>query len=533
MVISHAYISNIANSTDTSLVRPTDWNAGHIVDVDLSTEVNNILPIANGGTGESTANDALNALLPDQTGNAGKILTTDGSDSSWSNSFIPNLVGGNGITYAAGTIDADINTTNLQFTATKINTIQDISTSSSPTFATITASTVDTNNLKLGGLDQSVPFLLTDAGITKPVATSGLFTYDYNAFILKVPDIRIDNAIVGTLMYIDSNKKLTSDALLVWDQANNKLGINATSATSNLDVNGTICSTGTQTLHYQIKNVTVASGSSRDLLVVRESNGDGTSSADDRMAWIQHNGVGNVNYWNFWGKNLNSSTAAVRMSVQYDNGDTYVNIGSAATVNSSVQLEIQRRGVLVQNDGSYYVNGIQSDPDYVRLHQNAALNVGLIDFSSEFWFRPDASAVMLAMTASGIRLGGSALDANYIFQLPNSATKKAKANAWDTYSDRDLKENISDMPSATAKLRALQPREFNYKAAYINDYDIEPASEPQGGFIAQEFAQQFPQYCSFDNTGVARAIDYSRLTADLTKGWQELDARIQALEGNP
>ncbi len=40
--------------------------------------LSNPVPIANGGTGETTANDALNALLPSQTGNAGEVLQTDG-----------------------------------------------------------------------------------------------------------------------------------------------------------------------------------------------------------------------------------------------------------------------------------------------------------------------------------------------------------------------------------------------------------------------------------------------------------------------
>jgi hypothetical protein len=39
--------------------------------------------IADGGTGQGTANDALNALLPDQTGHSGSVLRTDGSTTSW------------------------------------------------------------------------------------------------------------------------------------------------------------------------------------------------------------------------------------------------------------------------------------------------------------------------------------------------------------------------------------------------------------------------------------------------------------------
>lgn len=39
--------------------------------------------LAYGGTGATTANDALNNLLPSQSGNSGKLLSTDGSNTSW------------------------------------------------------------------------------------------------------------------------------------------------------------------------------------------------------------------------------------------------------------------------------------------------------------------------------------------------------------------------------------------------------------------------------------------------------------------
>lgn len=42
------------------------------------------VPITKGGTGQITANAAANALLPAQTGNTGKYLTSNGTDSSWS-----------------------------------------------------------------------------------------------------------------------------------------------------------------------------------------------------------------------------------------------------------------------------------------------------------------------------------------------------------------------------------------------------------------------------------------------------------------
>ena len=48
-------------------------------------QVGGITQIANGGTGATTASTALAALLPSQTGNAGKALITSGSAASWDN----------------------------------------------------------------------------------------------------------------------------------------------------------------------------------------------------------------------------------------------------------------------------------------------------------------------------------------------------------------------------------------------------------------------------------------------------------------
>jgi hypothetical protein len=56
---------------------------GTLSGVDLTTQVSGTLPIANGGTGQTTANTAFNALAPSQSTNSGKYLTTDGTNTSW------------------------------------------------------------------------------------------------------------------------------------------------------------------------------------------------------------------------------------------------------------------------------------------------------------------------------------------------------------------------------------------------------------------------------------------------------------------
>jgi hypothetical protein len=63
-------------------------------DIDLSSEVTGTLPLANGGTGQTTASDAINALVPTQAANSGKYLSTDGSSVSWQ------TAGGGGSSFA-------------------------------------------------------------------------------------------------------------------------------------------------------------------------------------------------------------------------------------------------------------------------------------------------------------------------------------------------------------------------------------------------------------------------------------------------
>lgn len=63
------------------------------------------VPLTLGGTGATSANDGLNALLPSQTGNGGKVLQSDGVNTSWS-------------TPAGGVTITDDTTTNADYYVT-------------------------------------------------------------------------------------------------------------------------------------------------------------------------------------------------------------------------------------------------------------------------------------------------------------------------------------------------------------------------------------------------------------------------------
>lgn len=70
----------------------------------FATVYNDIVPINRGGTGQIVANSALNALLPAQAGNNGKVLFTNGSNSSWQSIIGTGTVTSIALSSTSGTI---------------------------------------------------------------------------------------------------------------------------------------------------------------------------------------------------------------------------------------------------------------------------------------------------------------------------------------------------------------------------------------------------------------------------------------------
>ena len=126
ITVKHTKVSTIPDGDDTSVVRPSDWNADH--------QLVGTVPVANGGTGASTANDGFNALAPTQTGNSGKFLTTDGTNSSWA--------------------------TNPLGTVTSVSGTAPVNVATGTTTPVISLSTTGTGNVVLGtGATQAHPII--------------------------------------------------------------------------------------------------------------------------------------------------------------------------------------------------------------------------------------------------------------------------------------------------------------------------------------------------------------------------------------
>jgi hypothetical protein len=96
------------------------------------------------------------------------------------------------------------------------------------------------------------------------------------------------------------------------------------------------------------------------------------------------------------------------------------------------------------------------------------------------------------------------------------------ATAYNTSSDHRLKQNVEPMVGGLAKLAALSPKTFEFKA--------EPNVKVDG-FIAHEVQAVVPQAVNGEKDGEEmQGLDMSKLVPVLVAAVQELSAKVAALE---
>jgi len=185
VTIKHAKTDNIADWTQSDLdaqiaagnyppgtvladiVLPSDWNNSHTI--------SGTLAIANGGTGQTTATDAINALLPLQTSNTGKVLTTDGTNTSW-------------VTNGSGTVTSVTGTAPVSVATGTTTPVISMATANTTTNGYLTSTDWNTFNGKGSGTVTSValsaPSIFSVAG--SPITSSGTISLTYSGTALPV-----------------------------------------------------------------------------------------------------------------------------------------------------------------------------------------------------------------------------------------------------------------------------------------------------------------------------------------------------------
>jgi hypothetical protein len=99
-VTSGQYLRGTGANVTLSAIQAADVPTLNQNTTGTASNVTGTVAIANGGTGQTTAANAINALVPAQSGQSGKVLTTNGSVVSWG------TAGAGGITALTGDVSA-------------------------------------------------------------------------------------------------------------------------------------------------------------------------------------------------------------------------------------------------------------------------------------------------------------------------------------------------------------------------------------------------------------------------------------------
>ena len=222
ITVKHTKVSTIPDGDDSSLIRPSDWNDDHTL--------TGTVPVTNGGTGASTANGGFNALAPSQTGNSGKYLTTDGTDTSWATNPLGTVTSvaataGTGISVTGSpiTTSGTLNITNTAPDQT-VSIANGTGISATGTYPAFTV----TNTLP----DQVVA--LTGAGTTTVTGTYPNFTItstDSKVGDVVGPASATDNAIAR---YDLTTGKLIQNSLVIIDDTGAVSGVTTLAASTSV-----------------------------------------------------------------------------------------------------------------------------------------------------------------------------------------------------------------------------------------------------------------------------------------------------------
>ncbi|GAB5417531.1 MAG: hypothetical protein Crog4KO_08030 [Crocinitomicaceae bacterium] len=127
-----------------------------------------------------------------------------------------------------------------------------------------------------------------------------------------------------------------------------------------------------------------------------------------------------------------------------------------------------------------------------------------------------------AMTVLNTNVGVGVTNPTNKFQVgTNGDGTIARANAWNTFSDRRWKTNLVEIPNALEKIDSIN--------GYYYNWIDRPDSSLQVGVMAQEIEAILPEVVATDSDGY-KSVDYSKLTALLIQAVKEQQQEIQALK---
>ena len=145
------------------------------------------------------------------------------------------------------------------------------------------------------------------------------------------------------------------------------------------------------------------------------------------------------------------------------------------------------------------------------------------------------SEIVIGSAAGGGSFTGKGTTTGYINPQGGGVYQGNNAATWSVTSDQRLKKNIVDNNTGLEKLTQIQVRNFEYRLPEeITEVPQHQAIEKTGvqlGVIAQELQQILPECVKTESTGVM-TVDQDNLTWYLINAVKQLKAEIDQLKGN-
>ena len=200
----------------------------------------------------------------------------------------------------------------------------------------------------------------------------------------------------------------------------------------------------------------------------------------------------------------------------FQSGDDLVLRNFQSSGNITFNTNASER-VRIDSSGNFGIG--TTSPGYL-VHINTSSN------GTNFQYQTGGTAAYMAFTNTGGTSYIGTVNTNWEFYVGGSKKFEITSSGGSSVSDEKFKENIEDISYGLDTVKALKPRNFKWKDSQENGI----------GFIAQEVQPliseiiNVPTETSVDNLETGMSMNYSALTAVLTKAIQELSAKVEELE---
>jgi len=193
------------------------------------------------------------------------------------------------------------------------------------------------------------------------------------------------------------------------------------------------------------------------------------------------------------------------------------------TVNGNEAMRISSGGILLVNTSTTVADDMTANACHIASNATTTTPSLIVDDSDS---SVESGSICMAVMFSN---DNSFSSGKYISfrdlggEQGSVSGDGAGSVAYNTSSDMRLKTNIQDTASKWDTIKALQ----------VRDYEWIANGNEETGFIAQEIHEQIPKVVHVGGEEAAKepwAVDYGRITPQLTKALQEAMARIETLE---